>query len=94
MRFELDLLKTFFQVYNDARCHFLFEIVEISERSYLSAKWIRLKATTGEPNFEDYRTMLLAKLPNSNSTKIDLLLTNVQKPRKKGRNNLSGLRNE
>jgi hypothetical protein len=28
MRFsKLDLLKTFFQVYNDARCHFLFEIV-------------------------------------------------------------------
>ncbi len=83
MRFsELDLLKIFFQVYNDARCHFLFEIVGISERRYLSAEWIRLNATTGEPTFEDYRAMLLAKLHNS--TKIDLLLTYVQKPREEG----------
>ncbi len=48
------------------------------------AEWIRLKATTGEPTFEDYRTMLLAKLPNS--TKIDLLLTYENSP--------SGYRNE
>ncbi len=65
---------------------------KVSERSYLSAEWIRLKATTGESTFEDYRTMMLAKLPIS--TKIDLLLTYVQKHRKEDFQLSLWLRNE
>ncbi len=58
---ELGLLKTFFQVCNDARCHFLFEIVGPSEQRYLSSEWIRLKATVGGPTFEALRLFYICQ---------------------------------
>jgi hypothetical protein len=80
---EWDILAKFVVVYEKARSHFLFEIVEEKVKRHLNAERIRADATGAKPlKYRDYKELLLARIINSAQT--DDLLSYILKPRDEG----------
>jgi hypothetical protein len=80
---EWDILAKFVVVYQKARSHFLFEIVEEKVKRHLNAERIRADAAGTKPlKYQDYKELLLARCVNSAQTED--LLSYILKPRDEG----------
>jgi hypothetical protein len=80
---EWDILAKFVVVYEKARSHFLFEIVEEKVKRHFNAERIRADATGTKPlKYPDYKELLLARRVNSAQTED--LLSYILKPRDEG----------
>jgi hypothetical protein len=80
---EFDLLAELLRVYDQARCHFIYEICEPSVKRFLNAMRIRNEEERDERmSWIDYKSTLLDRMQNSST--IDGLLSYVIKPRENG----------
>jgi hypothetical protein len=80
---ELDILCKFVVVYDKARCHFLFEIVEDKVTRHLNAETIRTNAIGPKPlKYLDFKELLLERCVNSVQTED--LLSYILKSRDEG----------
>ena len=81
---ELQIYTKMLEVYDKARSHFLFEIVELQVKRYLNAE--RLKAEAENPtrilSYAEYKELYLQRTQNSELTQ-DLLFF-ILKPREEG----------
>ena len=81
---ELGIYQKMLEVYDKARSHFLFEIVELQVKRYLNAE--RLKAEAEDPpralTYPEYSELFLQRTQNSELTQD--LLTYILKPREEG----------
>jgi hypothetical protein len=81
---ELQIYQKMMEVYDKARSHFLFEIVELQVKRYLNAE--RLKAEAEDPpralTYLEYTELFLQRTQNSELTQD--LLSYILKPREEG----------
>jgi hypothetical protein len=81
---ELQIYQKMMEVYDKARSHFLFEIVELQVKRYLNAE--RLKAEAEDParalTYVEYTELFLQRTQNSELTQD--LLSYILKPREEG----------
>jgi hypothetical protein len=81
---ELQMYTKMLEVYDKARSHFLFEIVELQVKKYLNAE--RLKAEADQPtrilSYAEYKEQYLQRTQNSELTQD--LLSFILKPREEG----------
>ncbi len=81
---EMQIYTKMMDVYDKAKSHFLFDIVELQVKRFLNAE--RLKAEAEQPprclSYDEYKELFLSRTQNSELTQD--LLSYILKPREDG----------